>query len=135
MKCNYKRQIQRQLASSDPTVQATVTRLWELSALLALHREFGFGKERLKRFADTLNDIYAEFMQSAAVTDKYDKKHRELSDIDTAIIRILKEFRRDGIDHRDILGSSEELVIVEDDGKHTNLDDVLDNIERWEKSG
>lgn len=135
MKCNYKRHIQRQLASADPAVQATVTRLWELSALLALHREFGFGKERLKRFAYALNDIYEEFMTNASATDKYDKKRRELSDIDTAIIRILKELRRDGIDHRDILGTSEELVMIDENGKCSNLDDILDNIEGWEKSG
>lgn len=135
MKCNYKRQIQQQLATSDPTARATVKRLWELLALLTLHHEFGFGRERLKRFADSMNDICAEFMTRSAATDKYDKKHRELSDIDTAIIRVLQELRKDGIDHRDILGSSEELVMIDENGTRRNLDDVLDNIERWEKRG
>lgn len=133
MKCNYKRQIKRQLASADPTARATVKRLWELLTIITLHREFGFGEKRLKRFANSLNDICAEFMTRSAATDKYDKKHRELSDIDTAIIRVLQELRKDGIDHRDILGDSEELVMIDEDGTRRNLDDVLDNMERWEK--
>lgn len=101
--------------------------------MLALHREFGFGKKRLKRFAKSLNDIYEEFMRRAAITDKYDKKRRELSDIDTAIIQVLKELRRNGIDHRDVLGNSEELVMIDEDGTRRNLDDIVDNIEGWEK--
>lgn len=101
--------------------------------MLALHREFGFGKKRLKRFAGSLNDIYEEFMRRAAITDKYDKKRRELSDIDTAIIQVLRELRRNGIDHRDILGNSEELVMIDEDGTRQNLDDIVDNIEGWEK--
>lgn len=103
--------------------------------MLALHREFGFGEKRLKRFANTLNDIYEEFMQKSAVTDKYDKKRRELSNVDAAIIQVLRELRRDGIDHRDILGNTEELVIIDEDGTRRNLDDIVDNIERWEKLG
>lgn len=135
MKSNYKRQIQRQLASSDPTARATVKRLWELLVLLTLHREFGFGRERLKRFADSLNDICTGFMTKAAATDKHDRKRRELSDIDTAIIQVLRELRKDGIDHRDILGGAEELVMIDEDGTHHNLDDIVDNIERWENRG
>lgn len=101
--------------------------------MLALHREFGFGKKRLKRFARSLNDIYEEFMQKSAITDKYDRKRRELSNIDTAIIQVLRELRMNGIDHRDVLGNSEELVMIDEDGTRRNLDDIVDNIEGWEK--
>lgn len=133
MKSNYKKRIQSAWAKDISDSSKTVKRLWEMSTLLALHREFGFGKKRLKRFARSLNDIYEEFMRRAAITDKYDKRRRELSDIDTAIIQVLRELRRNGIDHRDILGNSEELVMIDEDGMRRNLDNVVDNIERWEK--
>ncbi len=135
MKSNYKNRMRRAWAKDISDSSKTVKRLWEMSTLLALHREFGFGEKRLKRFAKSLNDIYEEFMRRSAITDKYDKKRRELSNIDTAIIQVLRELRRDGIDHRDILGNSEELIMVDEDGKRTNLEDVVDNIERWEKIG
>lgn len=133
MKSNYKKRIQSAWAKDISDSSKTVKRLWEMSTLLALHREFGFGKKRLKRFARSLNDIYEEFMRRAAITDKYDKRRRELSDIDTAIIQVLRELRRNGIDHRDILGNSEELVMIDEDGTRRNLDDIVDNIEGWEK--
>ncbi len=135
MKSNYKKSMRSAWAKDVSDSSKTVKRLWEMSTLLALHREFGFGERRLKRFANTLNDIYEEFMQKSAVTDKYDKKRRELSNIDAAIIQVLKELRRDGIDHRDILGNTEELVMIDEDGTRRNLDDIVDNIERWEKLG
>lgn len=135
MKSNYKKHLRGAWAKDISDSSKTVKRLWEMSTLLALHREFGFGEKRLKRFANTLNDIYEEFMQKSAVTDKYDKKRRELSNVDAAIIQVLRELRRDGIDHRDILGNTEELVIIDEDGTRRNLDDIVDNIERWEKLG
>lgn len=128
MRCNFKKNLCAEQYYSGQT-KNTVKRLWELLALLALHREFGFGKKRLKQFADSLNDIYDEFMKRAAVTDRFDKKHRELSDIDSAIIFALRELRGAGIDHRDILGTGEKLVIIDENGKQTDLDDLLDKIE------
>lgn len=133
MKSNYKKRIQSAWAKDISDSSKTVKRLWEMSTLLALHREFGFGKKRLKRFARSLNDIYEEFMQKSAITDKYDRKRRELSNIDTAIIQVLRELRMNGIDHRDVLGNSEELVMIDEDGTRRNLDDIVDNIEGWEK--
>lgn len=129
MKCNYKRRLHSAAAKNNEQTQSSVKRLWEITSLLALHREFGFGKERIKRFVNSLNEVRSEFMTRASATDKYDRKKRELSDIDTAIIFILRELRESGIDHREILGNDEQLVIIEEDGKVVNLDDVLDKIQ------
>ncbi len=129
MKCNYKRHLCSPASKHIEQTQGAVKRLWEITSLLALHREFGFGKERIKRFVNCLNEVRAEFMARASSTDKYDRKKRELSDIDTAIIFILRELRKSGIDHREILGNDEQLVIIEEDGKVVNLDDVLDKIQ------
>lgn len=129
MKCNYKRRLCSPASKHIEQTQGAVKRLWEITSLLALHREFGFGKERIKRFVNCLNEVRSEFMARASSTDKYDRKKRELSDIDTAIIFILRELRESGIDHREILGNDEQLVIIEEDGKVVNLDDVLDKIQ------
>ena len=128
MRCNFKKNLRAERYYSGQT-KNTVKRLWELLALIALHREFGFGAKRLKQFADSLNDIYDDFMKRASVTDKFDKKRRELTDIDSAIIFALRELRRSKIDHRDILGGNEKLVIIDEHGKQTDLDDLLDRIE------
>lgn len=134
MKCNYKKRIQDEPARRFAQTQGTVKRLWELATLLTLHREFGFGKGRLIKFAKALADIYREITFNASRTDAYDKKRRELTDINTAIIMVLRELRADGIDHREILGNDEQLIIVEEDGSQKNLDDVLDKIQDREES-
>ena len=129
MKCNIKAQLQSRVAKDIASTQETVKRLWELLTLLALHREFGFGVKRLKRFANMLKDIYSEFADNATKTDKYDRKHREFTNIDTAIIKTLRELRSAGIDHRNILGDAEELVMIDESGKETHFDELLDKIE------
>lgn len=133
MTCNYKRRLSSPVAKHIEQTQGAVKRIWEIATLLALHREFGFGKERLIRFVNSLNAMYSEFMTNASVTDKYDRKKRELTDIDTAIIKFIRELRACGIDHREILGDSEQLVIIEEDGKVVNLDDIVDRIQASER--
>lgn len=129
MKCNIKKAMAAQNVRQMVSTQGTVKRLWELSTLLALSREFGFGKTRLKRFADEMNGIYKEVVDRARLTDKYDKKHRELTDIDTAIINVIRELRRAGIDHREILGDDCHLVVIDENGKEMDLDAVVDKME------
>ncbi len=130
MTCNYKQRLKNQLAKDSVNASYTVKRLWELMTLLTLHREFGFGQNRLKKFADSLRETCAEFSNEAVSSDKYDRKKREYTNLDTAIIHTLMELRRDGIDHREILGTDTELVITDEDGKQINLDDFLDKMER-----
>lgn len=126
MKSNFKKRL---IEKQDCSGQV-VKRLWEMLALIALRREFGFGRKRLKRFAEAMNDIYEEFIKRASVSDIYDKTHRELTDIDSAVIRAIIELRSCGIDHRDILGANTRLVMVDENGKTTDLDKLVDKIER-----
>ena len=58
MKCNIKKAMAAQNVRQMVSTQGTVKRLWEMITLIALKREFGFGKGRLKRFADGMNGIY-----------------------------------------------------------------------------
>ncbi len=130
MKCNYKNHLKGQFTKDIARTSSTVKRLWELMTILTLHREFGFGEKQLKQFADSLRETCAEFSNEAVSSDKYDRKKREYTNLDTAIIHTLMELRRDGIDHREILGTDTELVITDEDGKQINLDDFLDKMER-----
>ena len=130
MKSNYKKTIQNNIVKNITKGSETVKRLWELETLLTLHREFGFGKDRLKRFANSLNENYKELMSKSSITDTYKRNEIKLSNIDTAIIMIIRELRKAGIDHREILGTDEELVIIEKDGTQQNLDEFVDKMEK-----
>lgn len=132
MKVDVNGAINRHIAKSVTQTCDTIKRLWELSTLLVLHREFGFGKDRLKRFVDTLRETYSEIQERASVTDAYDRNKREFTNIDEAIIKVLRELRRDGIDHRELLGTDEQLVMVDENGKQVDLDEFLDNLEKIE---
>lgn len=122
MKSNYKHRLKTLEESRREQAGNIVKRIWELSALLALHREFGFGAERLKRFAKALLGIQSDFMTDAAATDPYDRKKRELSNIDTALILMIRALRNDGIDHRDIFDDGCEIIMTDENGKQENLD-------------
>lgn len=133
MKCNLKgRQIKQNVDRLSKTLD-TVKRLWEMATLLALIREFGFGVKRLKRFSTALQDVYSEIDARASATDMYDKHNRKMTNIDVAIIKVIKELRAAGIDHREILGDDEKLVIFRDDGTERDIDDFLDDMERRER--
>ena len=69
-------------------------------------------------------------MSKSSITDTYKRNEIKLSNIDTAIIMIIRELRKDGIDHREILGTDEELVIIEKDGTQRNLDEFVDKMEK-----
>ncbi len=128
MKSNYKQRLKSLEASRREQVGNVVKHIWELSVLLTLHREFGFGAERLKRFAKALLDTQSEFMTDAAATDPYDRKKRELSNIDTALIQMIRALRADGIDHRNIFDDGCEIVITDENGKQDNLDDFVERV-------
>lgn len=130
MKCNYKAKLNSSVTKNIAQTASTMKRLWEVATLIALHREFGFGVKRLNRFYEALKAVYTEFDETSAITDKYDRKKREFSNIDTAILMMLRELRNDGIDHRDILGDDDELVVIDEHGNRKNIDDILDLIER-----
>lgn len=54
-------------------------------AVLALNREFGFGEERIKRFAERMQEAQSEYNDAVAATDESDVKRvlmdRELTNI------------------------------------------------------
>ena len=133
MKCNVKAKIKQESVDRLTGTIETVKRLWELATLLTLVREFGFGEKRLKRFADGLRDVYSEIDNRASITDMYDKMNRKMTNIDEAVIRVIRELRSCGIDHRQILGEEEKLVIYRENGSQIDLDKFVDELERRDR--
>lgn len=130
MKCNVKSKLKQEGVDRLTGTIETVKRLWELATLLTLVREFGFGEKRLKRFADGLRDVYSEIDNRASITDMYDKMNRKMTNIDEAVIRVIRELRQCGIDHRQILGEEEKLVIYRENGSQIDLDKFIDELEQ-----
>ena len=133
MKCNVKAKIKQESVDRLTGTIETVKRLWELATLLTLTREFGFGEKRLKRFADSLREVYSEIDNRASITDMYDKMNRKMTNIDEAVIRVIRELRSCGIDHRQILGEEEKLVIYRENGSQIDLDKFVDELERRDR--
>ena len=133
MKCNVNARIKQEGVDRLTGTIETVKRLWELATLLTLVREFGFGEKRLKRFADSLRDVYSEIDNCASITDMYDKMNRKMTNIDEAVIRVIRELRSCGIDHRQILGEEEKLVIYRENGSQIDLDKFVDELERRDR--
>lgn len=133
LKSNYKNQIKSLAETKREETLGVVRRLWELTALLALSREFGFGPKRLKRFADALTAAQAEFNTRATATDPYNRKHQELTNIDAAIVQTIRELRASGIDHRKIIDDGCEIIMTDENGKQRNIDDFIDRLERGGK--
>ena len=133
MKCNVKSKLKQESVDRLTGTIETVKRLWELATLLTLVREFGFGEKRLKRFADSLRDVYSEIDNRASITDMYDKMNRKMTNIDEAVIRVIRELRSCGIDHREILGEEEKLVIYRENGSQIDLDKFVDELERRDR--
>lgn len=133
MKCNVKSKLKQESVDRLTGTIETVKRLWELATLLSLVREFGFGEKRLKRFADSMRDVYSEIDNRASITDMYDKMNRKMTNIDEAVIRVIRELRSCGIDHRQILGEEEKLVIYRENGSQIDLDEFVDELERRDR--
>lgn len=133
MKCNYKVRQHKDISDRITQVMESVKRLWEIATLLALHREFGFGPERLKRFSQAMGEVYKEIDARASVTDRFDKHGQKMSNIDEAIIKVVRELRAAGIDHRVILEEDEKLMVYKEDGTAIDLDEFLDRMEEREQ--
>lgn len=54
-------------------------------AVIVLNREFGFGEERIKRFAERMQEVQSEYNDAVAATDESDVK-RVLMDRELAAI-------------------------------------------------
>lgn len=71
MKINVEQTIKRRISEKISAEMDLKRTTWEILTLEALHNEFGFGMDRLKRFTDALQASYDEYTRQAELTDTY----------------------------------------------------------------
>ena len=133
MKIDLEAAKRRQLIDRVNTALETTRTIWEIMTIKTLHEDFGFGVKRLEQFAKGLESNYGSMSREADLTDTY-KRGSVATNLDTALIRAVRDLRADGIDYRKILGiESGSLVIVNDDGSKFSVDDFVDKLEQKER--
>jgi hypothetical protein len=124
MKCNIKESLKRQICTEIAETLDEQRIVWELLTIVVLHDEFGLGQERLERYGKAMQKMYNEFTEESRLTDTPHRKgSKKMSNMDTAVIRILKALRSHNIDYHPIL----DIVDMKIDG--VSMDDMLDKME------
>ncbi|MBP1544850.1 MAG: hypothetical protein J6A16_12210 [Oscillospiraceae bacterium] len=123
MKCNVKESLKRQICTEIAETLDEQRVLWELLTIAVLHDEFGFGQERLERYGKAMQKMYDDFTEESRATDTpYRKGTKKMSNMDTAVIRVLRDLRSYGIDYHPIL----DIVDMRIDG--VSMDEMLDKL-------
>lgn len=123
MKCNVKDSLRRQITAEISSVLDEQRLVWELLTLAVLHEQ-GFGEKRLERWGEAMQKKYNEFTIESSCTDILHKRGaNKMTNIDTAVIRILRDLRRDNIDYLKIL----DIEDIKLDGE--SMEWVLDKME------
>ena len=123
MKCNVKDSLRRQIAAEISSVLDEQRLGWELLTLAVLHEQ-GFGEKRLKRWGEAMQKKYNEFTIESSCTDILHKRGaNKMTNIDTAVIRILRDLRRGKIDYLKILYLEDNKI----NGK--SVETILDKME------
>ena len=125
MKINVEQTIKRRISEKISAEMDLKRTTWEILTLEALHNEFGFGMDRLKRFADALQASYDEYTRQAELTDTY-KSFKATND-DVALINAIRGLRSYGIDYRKLLNV--EGLFLDVDGKKVSVDAMIEKME------
>lgn len=125
MKINVEQTIKRRISEKISAEMDLKRTTWEILTLEALHNEFGFGMDRLKRFTDALQASYDEYTRQAELTDTY--KSFKASNDDVALINAIRGLRSYGIDYRRLLNV--EGLFFDVDGKKVSVDAMIEKME------
>lgn len=124
MKCNVKDSLKRQICQEIAETLDEQRIVWELLTIVVLHDEFGLGQERLERYGRAMQKMYDEFTNESRATDNPHRRgEKKMSNMDTAVIRILRALKSNKIDYHPIL----DIVDMKIDG--VSMDDMLDKLE------
>ena len=129
MKINVEQTIKRRISEKISAEMDLKRTTWEILTLEALHNEFGFGMDRLKRFTDALQASYDEYTRQAELTDTY-KSFKATND-DVALINAIRGLRSYGIDYRKLLNV--EGLFLDVDGKKVSVDAMIEKMEERRK--
>ena len=125
MKINVEQTIKRRISEKISVEMDLKRTTWEILTLEALHNEFGFGMDRLKRFTDALQASYDEYTRQAELTDTY-KSFKATND-DVALINAIRGLRSYGIDYRRLLNV--DGLFFDVDGKKVSVDAMIEKME------
>ena len=117
MKINVEQTIKRRISEKISAEMDLKRTTWEILTLEALHNEFGFGMDRLKRFTDALQASY----------DEYTYKSFKATNDDVALINAIRGLRSYGIDYRKLLNV--EGLFLDVDGKKVSVDAMIEKME------
>ncbi|MBE6890007.1 MAG: hypothetical protein E7485_08345 [Ruminococcaceae bacterium] len=124
MNCNVKDSLKRQICAEIAETLDEQRIVWELLTIVVLHDEFGLGQERLERYGRAMQKMYNEFTNESRLTDNPHRRgEKKMSNIDTAVIRILRALKSNKIDYHPIL----DIVDMKIDG--VSMDDMLEKME------
>lgn len=125
MKINVEQAIKRRISEKISAEMDLKRTTWEILTLEALHNEFGFGMDRLRRFTKSLQSSYDEYVRQAELTDTY--KSMKATNDDVALINAIRGLRSYGIDYRELLNA--EGLYFDVDGKKVSVDGLIDKME------
>lgn len=125
MKINIEQAIKRRISEKISAEMDLKRTTWEILTLEALHNEFGFGMDRLKRFTTALQASYDEYVRQAELTDTY--KSLKATNDDVALINAIRGLRSYGIDYRKLLNV--EGLFFDVDGKKVSVDAMIEKME------
>lgn len=125
MKISVEQAVKRRIAEKISAEMDLKRTTWEILTLEALHNEFGFGMDRLKRFTTALQASYDEYVRQAELTDTY--KSLKATNDDVALINAIRGLRSYGIDYRKLLNV--EGLFFDVDGKKVSVDAIIEKME------
>lgn len=103
MNCNVKESLKRQIVKDIAETLDEQRVIWEVLTLVVLHKQ-GYGQKRLEKWAEDTQKLYNEFTAESRSTDTPHRRDtQKMSNVDTAMIRLLRDLRRDKIDYLKIL--------------------------------
>lgn len=130
MKCDPEAAIKRRIAAELTATLDTQRTTHELMTIIVLHDVFGFGEKRLKQFTAALQKQYDDFTKECDLTDTMRRGSQKATNFDTAIIRAVQALLSYGIDYRDVLGDTAQILVTGSDGKPREVTEFIQTMER-----
>lgn len=130
MKCDPEAAIRRRIAAQLTETLDTQRTTAELMTIIVLHDVFGFGTKRLKQFTAALQKQYDDFSAECDLTDTMRRGSQKATNFDTAIIRAVQALLSYGIDYRDVLGDTAQILVTGSDGKPREVTEFIQTMER-----
>ena len=130
MKCSPEESLKRRIGAELTETLDTQRTTAELMTIIVLHDVFGFGIKRLKQFTAALQKQYDDFSAECDLTDTMRRDSPKASNFDTAVIRAVQALLSYGIDYRDVLGNTAQILVSGSDGKPREVTEFIQTMER-----